>query len=213
MTDNQQEDILEQSAAASIDPAEAERTASLQDIASLLWEANQSAPPLREDPTAAMLGLVPDPSYALDPGKLKQARNRAGLGISDLAARLAARGWTVSRADLFRWESQATGDAAPAMIKALAEETGASSDQLVTRQPRTLPPAVARVLESSLFSALVERWASIQNVSSGLAASQLESRMLATVYRGDDADAGQMVQSLEALVAATEDIQEPRRES
>ena len=213
MTDNQQEDILERSVAASADPAEAERTASLRDIANLLWEANQSAPPLREDPTAAMLGLVPDPSYALDPGKLKQARNRAGLGISELAGRLAARGWTVARADLFRWESHPSGDVAPAMIKALAEETGSSSDQLVTRQPRTVPPAIASVLESHPFSALVERWARVQNVSRGLAASQLESRMLATVYRGDDADANQMVQSLEALVAATEDIQEPRRES
>ena len=213
MTDNQQKDILERSVAASTDPAEAERTSSLQNIANLLWEANQSAPPLQEDPTAAMLGLVPDPSYALDPAKLKQARSRAGLGISELAARLAARGWTVSRADLFQWESSATGDAAPAMIKALAEETGISSDQLVTRQPRTVPPAVARVLESSLFSALVERWARVQNVSRGLATSQLESRMLATVYRGDAADADQMVQSLEALVMATEGIQEPRRES
>lgn len=213
MTDNQQDDILERSGAAITDPAEAKRTASLQDTANLLWEANQGAPPLREDPTAAMLGLVPDPSYALDPDKLKQARKRVGLQLSDLVGRLQGRGWSVNRGDLFRWESQSASDVAPAMIKALAEETGTTPDQLATQQPRTVPAAIVQVLESSFFPALVERWARVQNVSRALATSQLESRMLATVYRGDDADADQMVQSLEALVAATEDAQEPRRES
>lgn len=211
MTDDQQEDILDKAVVASASPAQGD-TAPLQNIADLLWEANQGAPPLREDPIAAMLGLVPDPSYALDCSKLKQARKRAGLQISDVIARLSARGWTVDRADLFRWENQSAGDVAPALIKALAEETGTSSDQLVTKQPRAVPAAIERALDSPLFAGLVERWAKVQNVSRSLAASELESRMLATVYRGDDADADQMVQSLEALVSATEDAEESRRE-
>lgn len=208
MTDNQQKDILDRAETANANPPEGD-TASLQNIADLLWEANQGAPPLLEDPIAAMLGLVPDPSYALDSGKFKQARKRAGLQISDLISRLSARGWTVDKTDMFRWENQSTSDVAPALIKALAEETGISSDQLVTKKPRAVPAAIARALESPLFAEVVERWAKVQNVSRSLATSELESRMLATVYRGDDADANQMVQSLEALVTATE---ESRRE-
>ena len=213
MTEDQHEDILENREAVHGASSVREDAASLRDIADLLWESNQGAPPLREDPIAAMLGLVPDPSYALDPSKLKQARKRADLQLSDLVARLSARGWTLDRADLFRWENQSTADVAPAMIKALAEETGTSSDQLVTKQPRAIPTAIARALESPLFTGLVERWARVQNVSPSLATSELESRMLATVYRGDEADTDQMVQSLEALVTAAEDAGESRRES
>lgn len=210
MTEDQQ-DILDTALAAEASPAQ-EETSSLRNIADLLWEANQGAPPLREDPIAAMLGLVPDTSYALDSGKLKQARKRAGLQISDLIARLSARGWTVDRADLYRWENQSTSDAAPALIKALAEETGINPDQLVTKQPRAVPAAITHALESPRFAGIVERWAKVQNVSRSLATSELESRMLATVYRGDDADADQMLQALQALVTATEDAEETRRE-
>lgn len=210
MTEDQP-DILDtaQAAHASSDQGEA---ASRRNIANLLWEANQGAPPLREDPIAAMLGLVPDPSYALDSGKLKQARKRAGLQISDLVARLATRGWTVDKADLFRWENQSTSDVAPALIKALAEETGNGPDQLVTQQPRAVPAAITRALQSPRFAGIVERWARVQNVSQGLATSELESRMLAMVYRGDEADADQMMAALEALVSTTEDAEEPYRE-
>lgn len=204
MTEDQHEDILDNRKAEQGASSTREDAASLRDIADLLWESNQGAPPLREDPIAAMLGLIPDRSYALDSSKLKQARKRAGLQLSDLVARLADRGWTLDRADLFRWENQSTADVAPAMIKALAEETGTNPDQLVTKQPRAIPAAIASALESPLFASLVERWARVQNVSPGLATSELESRMLATVYRGDNADTDQMVQSLEALVAAAE---------
>ncbi len=212
MTDNQQEDILDRAAAPGSASSTQGDTASLRNIADLLWEANQGAPPLREDPIAAMLGLVPDPSYALDSSKLKQARKRAGLQISDLVARLSARGWTVDKADLFRWENRSTSDAAPALIKALADEVGISSDQLITKQPRAVPAAIVLALKSPLFAGLVERWAKVQNVSGSLATSELESRMLATVYRGEHADADQMVQALEALVTATEDAEKSRRE-
>ncbi len=210
MTEDQQ-DILDTAPAAS-SSSNQEETSSLRNIANLLWEAGQGAPPPREDPIAAMLGLVPDPSYALDSSKLKQARKRARLQISDLVARLSERGWTVDKADLFRWENRSTSDVAPALIKALAEETGISPDQLVTRQPRAVPAAITRALESPRFAGIVERWARVQNVSQGLATSELESRMLAMVYRGGDADGDQMVAALEALVAATEDAAESRRE-
>ena len=209
MTKDQQDDRSSGSGITNID---LEGDASLKNVADLLWEATHGAPPLREDPVAAMLGLLPDPAYALDPAKLKQARKVARLQTSDLVARLTSRGWSVNKTDLFRWENQSAADVAPALIKALAEETGTNSDLLVTKQPKQMPSAITAVLKSPAFVGLIERWARLQDVTQSLARSELESRMLTTVYRGDNADSDQMLQSLEALVAASENAREPRRE-
>ena len=209
MTEDQQDDRPSGPGSTS---AGFEDDASLKNVADLLWEGSHGAPPLREDPVAAMLGLLPDPAYALDSAKLKRARKVARLQTSDLVARLTTRGWTVDNTDLFRWENQSTADVAPALIKALAEETGTNSDLLVTKQPKKVPSAIAAALGSPLFFSLTERWARLQNVTQSLARSELESRMLTTVYRGDDADTDQMLQSLEALVTASENAKEPHRE-
>src|SRR5688572_2790661 len=71
---------------------------SLLDVADLLWEAAHGATPLESDPVAAMLGLVPDPGYALDSEALARARKNARLKSSELAARLVSRGWEVRTA-------------------------------------------------------------------------------------------------------------------
>lgn len=202
MTQDQQDD---RSGGPESTSAGFEDDASLKNVADLLWEGSHGAPPLQQDPVAAMLGLLPDPAYALDPTKLKQARKVARLQTSDLVARLTARGWTIAKTDLFRWENQSTADVAPALIKALAEETGTNPDQLVTsQQAKQVPSTITRALESPLFIGLSERWARLQNVTQSLARSELQARMLTTVYRGDDADTDQMLQSLEALVTASE---------
>jgi len=178
---------------------------SLIEVADLLWEAGHGAPPLESDPVAAMLGLIPDPRYALDPKALARARKNAGLKSSELAGRLVARGWNVQVRDVFRWENQLSVDVAPALIKAIAEEAGTSVDRLTaSRQASADHDAVAAVTRSPRFERLVERWARIRGISRALAASALESRMLATVHRGDHPDADQLLQSLDALVTAVE---------
>jgi hypothetical protein len=178
---------------------------SLIEVADLLWEAGHGAPPLESDPVAAMLGLTPDPRYALDPKALAHVRKNARLKPSELANRLVARGWDVQVRDVFRWETQSAADVAPALIKAIAEETGTDVDRLTTsRQATAEHEAVAAVSHSPRFEGLVERWARIQGVPRALAASALESRMLATVHRGDRPDADQLLQSLDALVTAVE---------
>lgn len=178
---------------------------SLLNVADLLWESAHGAPPLDSDPVAAMLGLVPDPRRALDPRALARARKTAILKPSQLAERLAARGWEVQTRDVFRWENQSAADVAPALIEAIAEEIGASLDRLTTNRGTTAEQeTIAAVTRSPRFAGLVERWARIQGVPSTLAASALESRMLATVHRGDRPDTDQLLQSLDALVTALE---------
>lgn len=185
---------------------------SLIEVADLLWEAGHGgAPPLKSDPVAAMLGLIPDPLCALDPKALARARKNARLKPSELADRLVGRGWDVQVRDVFRWENQSTADVAPALIKAIAEETNTSVDRLTkSREATAEHEAIAAVTRSPGFERLVERWARIQGVSRALAASALESRMLATVHRGDRPDADQLMQSLDALVTTVESGGKPR---
>ncbi|MCF6746559.1 hypothetical protein E9529_20225 [Blastococcus sp. KM273128] len=178
---------------------------SMADIADMLWEAAHGAPPLTDDPVAAMLGLVPDPQFVLDPRELARARKNAGLKPSDLAARLATRGWNVQGRDVFRWETQSAADVAPALIRAIAEEIGTAPEKLAKTLEKTgLPAAVDEVRRSPKFRALVDRWANLQAISPTLAATALESRMLATVHRGERPDAEQLLGSLSALVDALE---------
>lgn len=185
---------------------EDEYLAATADVADLLWETAHGAPALSIDPVAALLGLVPDSKRALDGKSLARARKRAGLTVGQLALRLEARGWEVQSKDVFRWETRSTADVAPAVINAIAEETGAQVDTLLlTAASRSdESKAVAHVKQSSAFQALVDRWAALQSMSRDLAESALESRMLATVHRGDNPDTDQMLQSLESLVATME---------
>lgn len=84
-----------------VDLTTAPEAVELLDIADLLWEAAHGAPPLEQDPVAAMLGLVPDSAHSLNNTALKQAMQRAGLKTSDLAERLSKRGWDVANRDVF----------------------------------------------------------------------------------------------------------------
>lgn len=177
----------------------------LIEVAELLWEVGHGAPELESDPVAAMLGLIPDPRYTLDRAELSRARRNARLDVGELVNRLTARGWDVRRGDVFRWETQSAADVSPALIRAIAEETNTDSERLAVSRPETdLSEVLAAVVESPRFTGLVERWMRIHSTSSGLAASTLKSRALATVHRGDRPDTDQLLASLEVLVAALE---------
>lgn len=177
----------------------------LLEAADVAWVSQQSAPPLADDPVAAMLGLVPDPELELDGKALSSARKRAGLTVSTLAQRLAARGWEVTSKDVFAWESGKNLTHTPALINALAEEAGVDADRL--RRSAGADPDRARlaaVIGSEAFQALAQRWARIQGTTVALAASALESRMLVAVHRGGAPEADVLLESLEALVESVE---------
>lgn len=177
----------------------------LLEIADLAWESEQSAPPLVDDPVAAMLGLVPDPEIELRGKALTLARKQAGLTVSALAARLTARGWDVSNKDVFAWESGRNAPQVPALINAIAHETGVDGDVLrrkVSEDPERA--RLAAVVTSATFKSLAERWARIQGTTLALASSALESRMLVAVHRGGAPDADVLLDSLEAMISAVE---------
>ena len=186
-------------------PLDRSRAEQLADVADLLWQAAQGAPPLEEDPVAAMLGLVPDPDFTLDRNALTRARKNAGLKIGQVSDRLRERGWDVGRNDVFRWENQTAVDVPPALIQALAATLRVEPQRLIATEIAPEHSGVyAAVRRSPVFQSLVERWARATNTPFAIASSSLEARMLATVHRGSIPDAEQLLGSLEGLVVAVE---------
>ncbi|HEY0227398.1 MAG TPA: hypothetical protein VGC05_13620 [Mycobacterium sp.] len=182
-------------------------------VASLVVQAEYQTPPIAADPTAALLGLVPDPAVMLDPGSLTRARKSARLTVAQLARQLTARGWEVATKDVYRWEQQESADIVPALMSAIAEETNTSVDRLLQRgaQGATHHDWLVSVMGSAKFDWLVQRWMALYNTSQEIAASALTSRLTATVHRGDKPDVGQVLQSLDVLLSALE-IEEQRDE-
>jgi hypothetical protein len=196
------EQMLEQ-----LDDDQRERVLALLDAGDLVWEAARSVPSLEEDPVAALLGVVPDPSFQLDAKALARACKASRVKPTALAARLNARGWNVNTSDVFRWQTRAAPDIPPALIKAIAEEVHIDPDRLVARsqqRPTALHAVAEEAASTARFRDLVQRFAKAQRISSGMANSSLQSRMLATVHRGDVPDKEQMLASLEAFVRALE---------
>ncbi len=188
-----------------VDPALAPEAIELLDIADLLWEAAHGAPPLEQDPVAAMLGLVPDISRSLKEGALRQAIQAAGLKPSTLAQKLSDRGWEVSTRDVFNWQTRGDASVSPALIQAIAEVTGTAAEKLtVDRGEAPGHQALQSVTSSAAFKALAERWARLRGTTTSLGASALEARLAASVFRGKHPTEGQMIASLEELITALE---------
>ncbi|GEN80216.1 hypothetical protein [Actinotalea fermentans] len=183
--------------------------ASLLQTASALWLSAWSAPRLEDDAVAAMLGLVPDRECRLDSPALSRARKRARLSVSDVAARLRERGWDFERSDVFRWETRTAIDVPPAVVQAIAEILVTPVDRLISPAiSQSLPEPISVAREHPKFEQLVNRWAEARQVSRAVAAATLESRMLATVHRGERPDSEQLLRSLDALVASVEGADE-----
>jgi hypothetical protein len=188
-----------------LEPALVPEAVELLDIADLLWEAAHGAPPLEQDPVAAMLGLVPDSSRSLSDRALKQAMQTAGLKPSSLAEKLTDRGWEVATRDVFNWQNRGDASVPPALIQAIAEVTGTTADKLtVDRGESPGHRALQSVTSSPAFKALAERWALLRGTTMSLGASALEARLAASVFRGSTPNEEQMLASLEALVEALE---------
>lgn len=182
-----------------------EDLAGLIDAADVLWLSAQGAPALEDDPVAAMLGLVPDSECRLDSAALSRARKRARLNVSDVSARLRQRGWEIDKSDVFRWETRTAMDVPPAVVQAIADILSTPVDNLISSSaPDSLPDHLAAVRRHPRFEQLVSRWAQARRVSTAVAAATLESRMLATVHRGEHPDTEQLLRSLDALVASVE---------
>lgn len=168
------------------------------------WHTGEfGPPPLDQDPIALMLGLVPDPARPLDPSALRRARSRANVTVSQLAARLQARGWNTRTKDVFAWERNG-GPVPPAVIAALESELGAHPEALVGK-PEPEQVGIAAVTASPRFRAAARRWAALLGLAEADGAVALRQVMTATVRRGGQLEPDQWLDAIETLVQARED--------
>lgn len=178
---------------------------SLIKMADALWTAAHGAPALAEDPVALRLGLVPDESVSLDPKALQRFMKVHRQQPSGVAKALRDREWDVSTRDVFNWQTKSTSTIPPALIRALAAVVGSTFEQLtVMREPSQTRRAMLEATRTTLFDELAQRWARIRKTSLDTARTALAARMEATVHRGSEPDAGQMLRSLDSLVTAME---------
>lgn len=161
-----------------------------------------AAPPVDQDRTAAMLGLIPDEQTQLASTALKRVRKGAGVTVGDLAKRLAARGWDVTQTDVFRWENQDAPDLPPALIEAIGIVLRTSAAQLTEVRSGTGKAVVD--LDVPAYRGLVGRLAEALGVTVEMAAARLRSAAAGAVYRGDQPQDEQLLATLEGYVRAVE---------
>ncbi|MFG6280597.1 hypothetical protein [Microbacterium sp. 5K110] len=189
--------------------ASAEEAAHLDALvftADAAWLATQGAPPLDEDPVAAMLGLVPDRECSLDPRSFTRARQHARIAPSALAQRLKLRGWDPSTADVVRWQN-AAADVPPALVQAIADELAVAVDALI-QPPDAATDRFEAIRRAPAFEDIVARWARVRHIALAVARAELDSRMAATVYRGQLPDTDQVLSALDTLVRSVEGARE-----
>lgn len=177
------------------------------EIVESLRVAAHGAPPLTRDPIAAMLGLVPDSSCQLDSDRYHTARKRAGAKPSQVARQLRRRGWEYATSDVARWETSAHEAASlpPAVVQAVASIIDVDVSSLIsTESPESSESRFAVVRGDRRFRELAVRWANAQRISIEAALAALDSRMMATVHRGDEPDVEQTLASLDVLVRSVE---------
>ncbi|MCL1899435.1 MAG: hypothetical protein FWG11_02750 [Promicromonosporaceae bacterium] len=148
-----------------------------------------------------MLGLVPDPAIMLDVSALKRYRQSARLKQSELAARLAARGWQIATKDVFAWETKSAAGLCPALIRAIAEELGVEAEKVMLRRDLAKETTVEKVAKTPWFVDLVWDLSRKVQITFGVAQSDLLAQMSATANRGSDLTEEQWREVLEQLVS------------
>jgi len=175
----------------------------LADIADAAWVSTRGAPPVEEDPIAAMLGIAPTPGLAIDPAAFKQARVRSGLNVSQLRDRLAQRGWQVSNGEIASWQSREGIELLPALLQDIGDALSVSADSFTVTRVSDAPTIHTILRKSDWFVALVEQWQTLRHVARSVAEAQLLTRATATVHRGEEPDVDQIRELLEHLVASS----------
>lgn len=186
--------------------AERDEIENMGKTADALWTAAHAAPPLENDRTAALLGLIADPSETLSKQRLVQLRKRARITIDELAKKLSQRGWQVSTKQVFSWERGNTEEVPPALIQAISEVLGVPVNQLVEKHEisSAKQSQLQQLRAHPAFENLAQRWALLKNVPYEIAESMLRMRVATTVHRGEIPDLEQSLASLEELLTSLE---------
>ncbi|MBD8485863.1 hypothetical protein IFT79_09580 [Frigoribacterium sp. CFBP 8759] len=154
--------------------------------------------PLEDDPTARLLGLVPDADIVLNRTAIKSARARSGLSVSDVAQRLTELGWDTRTSEVLQWELRGSADIVPARVTALAVVLNQPVEAITMPVPEDA--RMSAVQSTEQFAGLVRRWAQLFDTTLRAAEVALTSRMATAVHRGEIPDPARTLKTMEALV-------------
>lgn len=182
----------------------------LAQVADAAWLTTRGAPPLDEDPIAAMLGVSPSASVTIDPAHFKSARTRSGVSVSELRERLVARGWTVTTAEVASWQTRVGIELVPAVVDDISEALAARAEDFIKPHSDGARSLHAALRTAEWFNAVVEQWQVAKGVARGIAEAQLLVRATATVHRGEEPDVEQIRGLLERLVVTDRDGGRPQ---
>lgn len=161
----------------------------------------QQAPPLEQDPVAAMLGLIPDPNLVVDGSAIR--RLRGNVPVSQIADRLQAYGWAVSAADVRDWQVRSGVVLAPALLERLANVLGVTVERITRRSGALVAPEVAT---SPRWQSLLVRLGALLNVAPGAAQPRLVGALASARYRNESPES--YLEAAEAYVEALEKSRE-----
>lgn len=173
---------------------------SLAGVESLL--ALNGAPPLEQDPVAAMLGLRPVPTLVLDGPAIKRLRGR--MSVSDVARRLQSYGWEVSSADVRSWQDSSGAVAlAPALVERIAAVLGSTVDKITRHAGSLVDPVIA---DHPRWQSIVERLATVLKIDWERAEIRLAGAMATAAYRNEASDS--FLEAADAYVSGVEKARE-----
>jgi hypothetical protein len=109
----------------------------------------------------------------------------------------------VSAADVTRWQSQAPTDLTPALLAAVANELHTEIETITDRAPAK-PDWLIAATATRRFANLSARWARMKSLSLPTASLALESRLVATVHRGDRPETDDLLEALDTFVSTLE---------
>lgn len=161
----------------------------------------QQAPPLEQDPVAAMLGLIPDPSLVVDGSAIRRLRGK--VPVSQIADRLQAYGWDVTAADVRDWQARPGVVLAPALLERLANVLGVTVERITRRAGAPVAPEVAT---SPRWHSLLVRFAALLNVAPEAAQPRLIGALAGARYRNQSPES--YMEAAEAYVTALEKSRE-----
>lgn len=161
-----------------------------------------NAPDISSDAAAAALGLVPN-GAVLNPSRVVAHRKALGMKNSELAARLAERGWQVSGGQVLQWQTGERAFVAAALARALAAVFHCDISALQARDG-ALSRAEASLLEAPGFAKLVARAQAALRLSRDAVESMLLSKYRGLAFRGGEPETDHALEALEAFVSSLE---------
>lgn len=183
-------------------PVSVEQWRDIQQLAAMeRMLSARGAPPVDQDPVAALVGLVPSREVVLDGPQLK--RLRGATSISELASQLQQYGWDVTSSEVRRWQGNEPVQLPPALVERLAHIVGTTVAQIT----REMDPKVSMaVVRTPRWDAAVTRLARLLGLGHEAAHIRLSAVVMSTAFRHESE--GSQVEAAEAYVAQLENSHE-----